>query len=146
MFRTLVEVQPRSSDRPPTPDEALGPLAAPARAVQRTYPGAPHSADAIELERMPRRGEAAGSGAVTPRRESEDLERSRPTTPEPAPDAVEAAGSVWHPSMNRFRLLAVCLANLGNALSDSAAGALIPYMEKCAALAASPLLIREQQD
>ncbi|KAH7129145.1 major facilitator superfamily domain-containing protein [Dactylonectria macrodidyma] len=33
------------------------------------------------------------------------------------------------PFMNRFRLLAVCVANFGNALNDGAAGALIPYME-----------------
>ena len=133
MFRTLAEVQSRTSDRPPTPDEALRPLTAPAKAVQRTYPGAPQDADSIELERMPR-SEDAGSGAVTPPRESEDLEMSRPTTPDPAPDAFEAMGSVWNPFMNRFRLLAVCLANLGNALSDSAAGALIPYMEKYTSL------------
>lgn len=54
-----------------------------------------------------------------------------PTSPGPDAEPVEALASVWEPSMNRFRLLAVCLANLGNALSDGAAGALIPYMEKC---------------
>ncbi|KAI6782795.1 Bypass of stop codon protein-like protein [Emericellopsis cladophorae] len=32
--------------------------------------------------------------------------------------------------MNRFRLLVVCALNLGNGMVDSAAGALIPYMEK----------------
>lgn len=41
---------------------------------------------------------------------------------------------VWDPYMNRFRLLSICLMNFGNGLNDSAPGALIPYMEKCANL------------
>jgi len=43
---------------------------------------------------------------------------------------TEALPSVWDPYMNRFRLLFVCALNLGNGMVDSAAGALIPYMEK----------------
>jgi hypothetical protein len=38
--------------------------------------------------------------------------------------------TVWEPYMNRFRLFSACVMSIGNALSDSAAGALIPYMEK----------------
>jgi hypothetical protein len=60
----------------------------------------------------------------------EDLEMSRPVSPDPAADAVDTVMSMWDPFMNRFRLLSLCLCNLGNGLSDSAAGALIPYMEK----------------
>ncbi|PNY23548.1 Bypass of stop codon protein 6 [Tolypocladium capitatum] len=106
MLRSLVEVQSRAPGHPPTPDEAVRPLTAPAKAVQRTYPGAPHNVDSVELERMPGQ-EEAGSGAVTTPRQREDLEMSRPPTPDPALDAVEARESVWHPFMNRFRLLAV---------------------------------------
>jgi hypothetical protein len=62
--------------------------------------------------------------------DAEDLEMSRPVSPDPAPDAVDAVMSVWNPFMNRFRLLSLCLCSLGDGLSDSAAGALIPYMEK----------------
>jgi len=39
--------------------------------------------------------------------------------------------------MNRFRVLSVCLLNFGNGLSDSAPGALIPYIEKFVALRSS---------
>ncbi|KAM4060516.1 major facilitator superfamily protein [Hirsutella rhossiliensis] len=132
MLRGLVEVQSRTSDGPPSPpDEGLVPLAAPAKAVHRTYPGAPHQADTIEMQRAPGQHDAGESGSVTPRADNDsDLEMSPPATPGPAAEPVEAMASVWEPSMNRFRLLAVCLANLGNALSDGAAGALIPYMEK----------------
>jgi hypothetical protein len=38
--------------------------------------------------------------------------------------------SFSNPPMNRFRMLSVCLMNFGNGLSDSAPGALIPYIEK----------------
>ncbi|KAI5463483.1 major facilitator superfamily domain-containing protein [Mariannaea sp. PMI_226] len=52
---------------------------------------------------------------------------SRPSSPVPS---IEVTPTIWNPYMNRFRLLSACLANVANALSDSAAGALIPYMEK----------------
>ncbi|KAL9102981.1 MAG: hypothetical protein Q9163_001934 [Psora crenata] len=57
------------------------------------------------------------------------LEESRPATPD-AGDAVEALQSLFHPPINKYRVLAGCLMNLGNGLNDSAPGALIPYMEK----------------
>lgn len=37
--------------------------------------------------------------------------------------------SFWHPKMNKFRVLACCLIYFGNGMSDSAPGALIPYIE-----------------
>lgn len=132
VLRSLVEMQSRTSERPPTPpDESLGPLAAPAKAVHRTYPGAPHKADSVEM----RLYEAVESGSASPRTGNDpDIEMSPPPTPGPGAEPVEAMPSLWEPFMNRFRLLAVCLANLGNALNDGAAGALIPYMEKCVCL------------
>lgn len=58
-----------------------------------------------------------------------DLERSRPPTP--SSDRIVEVMPTWRePFMNRFRLLAVCIANLVNGLNDSAAGALIPYLER----------------
>lgn len=126
MLRTLVEVQ---SGHPASPsDEAIVPLTAPARAVARTYPGAPQKSDSIELQRTPR-ADGFASGTITPQAE-EDLEMSRPASPVSSREVVEVLPSAWDPYMNRFRLASVCLANLGNALSDAAAGALIPYMEK----------------
>ena len=123
MLRNFVDVQ---SHQPA--DEGLVPLTAPQRAVPRTYPGAPHRDDFIELQRITREEETAGPSSSP--LAGEDLEMSRPTSPEPSAEAVEVVPSVWEPFMNRFRLAAVCLANFGGALNDSAAGALIPYMEK----------------
>lgn len=122
-LRNLVEIQSG-----PSPDEATRPLTAPEKTYQRSYS---YQEEPVETRRAA--SSHAGvfsSGVVTPRSEDTDLERSRPTTPVLEVDAVEVVPNVWEPYMNRFRLLAVCLANFGNALSDSSAGALIPYMEK----------------
>ncbi|KAI9158215.1 Bypass of stop codon protein 6 [Paramyrothecium foliicola] len=124
MLRNFVEVQSHQA----APDESLAPLAAPQRAVPRTYPGAPQEGDSIELQRSIRSGGPAP--AVSGKQNDEDLEMSRPSTPTSSPDVIEVMPSAWEPYMNRFRLAAVCLANFGGALNDSAAGALIPYMEK----------------
>ncbi|RSM19413.1 hypothetical protein CDV31_001838 [Fusarium ambrosium] len=121
MLTGLVAVQSVSAESPT--EELYRPLTTPARTVPRTYPGAPQR-ESFDLHRIPVR-DGHQSGTATPRAEN-DLEMSRPSSPE----AVEVMPSAWQPFMNRFRLFAVCLANLGNALSDSAAGALIPYMEK----------------
>lgn len=134
MFRTLVEFQP-ASHNPQTPDsESIAPLTAPERVVQRTYPGAPAQENSsIELYNLSGNGgEYIAPGPITPQTEmdGEDLEMSRPVSPDPEADAVDTVMSVWNPFMNRFRLLSLCLCSLGDGLSDSAAGALIPYMEK----------------
>ncbi|EME40767.1 hypothetical protein DOTSEDRAFT_157675 [Dothistroma septosporum NZE10] len=58
-----------------------------------------------------------------------ELESSQPPTP-----THEAAASVvpsWsHPKMNKWRILCACLIYFGNGMSDSAPGALIPYIER----------------
>lgn len=69
-------------------------------------------------------------GATVAESRDPDLEMSRPATPEPSDRVVEAVPTWREPRMNIFRLLAVCVANLVNGLNDSAAGALIPYLEK----------------
>lgn len=125
MLRNLVEVQ----SGPASPNEESAPLTAPAKAVPRTYPGAPYEPDNVDQPRRPR-SERAPSGITTPRTENDDVEMSRPASPVPSGETTEALPSVWDPYMNRFRLLAVCLSNFGNALNDGAAGAIIPYMEK----------------
>lgn len=134
VFRSLVEIQPASGRRPPSPDETTAPLTAPDKVVHRTYPSSalPNGESAIELPAVSRY-EQLQSGPTTPRNEVEDLEMSVPgaSAPNTASDAVDAAMSVWDPYMNRYRLLALCACSLGNGLNDSAAGALIPYMEKC---------------
>lgn len=125
MLRNFVEVQ----SGPASPSDEYAPLTAPPKAVARTYPGAPHKDNSIELQRVPR-SDGCPSGVMTPRTEFDDLEMSRPASPHSTNETVEVMPSVWEPFMNRFRLFSVCLGNLGNALNDSAAGALIPYMEK----------------
>ncbi|PTB66703.1 MFS general substrate transporter [Trichoderma citrinoviride] len=126
LLRNLVEIQSAQS-----PDEATRPLTAPERTYQRkNSSGGPFQEDIAHVRPTTSRGNSFASGVVTPRTDDTDLERSRPTSPIPGVDVVEVMPSAWEPRINRFRLLSVCLANFGNALSDSAAGALIPYMEK----------------
>lgn len=121
VMRNLV-VEVDSNPQPPAP---------PAKAVQRTYPGAPLSDNYFELERLPASHGGHASEPASPAPETDDLEMSRP--PSPSATAGDVAGimpSMWDPYMNRYRVLAVCLANLCGALNDSAPGALIPFMEK----------------
>jgi hypothetical protein len=129
LLRNLVEIQSR-----PSPDEATRPLTAPEKTYQRTtYSGGGPFQEDISNNARPtasRVDSFASDVVAAPRTEDTDLERSRPASPVPDVDAVEVVPSAWEPYMNRFRLLSVCLANFGNALSDSSAGALIPYMEK----------------
>ncbi|KAK8212049.1 major facilitator superfamily domain-containing protein [Phyllosticta capitalensis] len=65
------------------------------------------------------------TGATTPRTPS-DLEHSRPSSPF---DVATIAQTFWNPPMNKWRVLCCCLVYFGDGLSDSAPGALIPYME-----------------
>ncbi|RFU80238.1 mfs efflux transporter [Trichoderma arundinaceum] len=123
LLRNLVEIQSG-----PSTDEATRPLTAPEKTYQRTYSGGLFQEEPVNVRRssLPR-SDGFSSGAATP---DADLERSRPASPVVGVDAVEVMPSAWEPYMNRFRLVSVCLSNFGNALSDSSAGALIPYMEK----------------
>lgn len=109
----------------------------PEKAVARTYHSVPLTPDAIELETLPREPKSYGppeSGAATPPGcqtlwTPNDLEMSRAPSPTHG-TGVDAMQSVWDPYMNRFRMLSVCMLTFGNGLSDSAPGALIPYIEK----------------
>lgn len=136
-FGTLVQVESRGRDD--HDDDAHRLPAAPAKAVPRTYPGAPHREEAsIELQRIdvvssskggrqsPKGGKSPPPRTPTASGSGDDVEMSRPSSPV----FVEVLQSMSDPHMNRFRLAAVCLMGLGNGLNDSAPGALIPYMEK----------------
>ncbi|KAF2728967.1 MFS general substrate transporter [Polyplosphaeria fusca] len=58
-----------------------------------------------------------------------ELEMSRPPTPKR--DEAIAQTQRWNsPSINKWRLLSCCLTYFVNGISDSATGALIPYMEE----------------
>jgi hypothetical protein len=107
----------------------------PQRAVPRSYHSIP---DPIELDNLEWGKKLTGpstprsvpaSGYQTP--QTTDIEMSRPPSPTSGGlGGVDATQSFSNPPMNRFRMLSVCLMNFGNGLSDSAPGALIPYMEK----------------
>lgn len=126
-FGAFIDIEPSS-----TSQEAETPPAAPKKAFPRTYHSVP---DPIELDSLqwgtklngPGRGTPTVSGTQTPL-EYPDLEMSGPPTPanEHETDALQ---SFSYPPMNRFRMSSVCLMNFGNGLSDSAPGALIPYIE-----------------
>jgi fucose permease len=58
-----------------------------------------------------------------------ELECSQPPTPRQS-TAASVIPSFFYPHMNKWRVLAACLIYFGNGMSDAAAGALIPSMEK----------------
>ena len=108
---------------------------APSRAFPKDYHAIPlpRSQDDIELENIQWGGRSTSqpaSGTQTPRTPN-DLEISRPASRMLGEqDGVDAIQSFSDPPMNRLRMAAVCLINLSNGMSDSAPGALIPYIEK----------------
>lgn len=122
----------------------------PAKAVSRTYA-------AVPLKKAGARAYEQHSNSQI--FDASDLERSRPVTPtsledieddvevngsgspsspghgnnalgNDEADGVEALQSIWDPYMNRFRLATISLINLANGLNDSAAGAVLPYIER----------------
>lgn len=77
---------------------------------------------------IPRPEPVSGSstpGWQTPRTPSV-FKISLPQTPNNEPENI--VQSFFNPPQNRFRMLATCLLNFGNGLSDAAAGPLIPEM------------------
>ena len=70
---------------------------------------------------------AKGNGDHSPM--DPDPEMSRPSSPLTT-NFVDELQTLSSPPMNKWRLLSCCLMCFGNGLSDSAPGALIPYMEK----------------
>ncbi|CAG8971599.1 hypothetical protein HYALB_00007992 [Hymenoscyphus albidus] len=132
-FGAFIDIQPISKDV-----AGSSVLSAPQKAVPRVYHSVPHTPE-IELENIQwgkrtkgqfKSGTSTPSGTQTPRVPIyNDIEMSRPTSPTQG-DGVDAMQSFSNPPMNRFRMTSVCLLNFGNGLSDSAPGALIPYLEK----------------
>lgn len=125
MLSGLVVVQSAAAESPT--EELYRPLTAPPKTLPRSHISGPQR-ESFDLHNIPVR-DGNKSDAVLPNA-ANDLEMSRPNSPDSNVEAVEVVPTIWNPFMNRFRILFGCLAQLGNALSDSAAGALIPYMEK----------------
>ncbi|KAI1128582.1 MFS general substrate transporter [Nemania abortiva] len=128
MFQALVQIESNSLPQ------------APQRAVSRTYPAVPQRDEDVELRPLTKPSAAptpAASGPSTPL-EERDIEMTAPETPG-TPDAAgapanantfEVLPSLTDPPKNKFRFAACCTQTLVSGLTDSAPGALIPYMEK----------------
>lgn len=122
MFKTLVQIEPALSKLPTAPE----------RAVSRTYPAVPQQDDDILLSNLRYSHDNArplGASAPTTPGDERDLEMSVPGTPAEPADVFEALPSLYDPPMNKYRLATCCFMNFLGGLTDSAAGALIPYME-----------------
>lgn len=134
MFQALVQIESNSLPQ------------APQRAISRTYPAVPQRDEDIEMKPLTRPAVASPSpsGPSTPH-EERDLVMSIPGTPGAPerrgswanPDAdvdvnniFEVRPSLTDPPMNKYRYAACCVQTLLSGLTDSAPGALIPYMEK----------------
>ncbi|KAM3506263.1 hypothetical protein MY10362_002483 [Beauveria mimosiformis] len=94
------------------------------------------SAPAKDIELRPLPGPANNnSDGVNPASTTEthhgnlELMSRRDTTPEAPADAATVLPTFLEPYRNRFRLMLTCATALAEGMSDSAAGALIPYME-----------------
>ncbi|KAK4693233.1 hypothetical protein P7C71_g4126, partial [Lecanoromycetidae sp. Uapishka_2] len=117
-------------------DFQSGPITDPPAVLSKGRHGLPDLSTAHELQKSNRsiRGDSGpsvpptSSGAQTPRTPNE-LEQSRPPSPENGVDTVEMKQSFSNPPINRYRVVAACLMNFQNGLNDAAPGALIPYME-----------------
>lgn len=136
-FGAFIDVEPSSIN-----EETHTAPTAPQKALPRVYHSVHSIPDPVELDNLqwgsklngpPGSGTVSPSGSQTPRVPT-DLEMSRPPTPGNEADGVDALQSFSNPPMNRFRMLSVCLMNFGCGLNDSAPGALIPYIEKCASI------------
>jgi hypothetical protein len=115
----------------------------PKKAVARTYAAVPHrDEEGPDLLKSPATFSVTSfpSGSSTPG-EERDLEKSilpgaTPTHGDEPPDsgrpakASEILLTLTDPPMTKFRFAAICTQNFLGGLTDSAPGALIPYMEK----------------
>jgi hypothetical protein len=136
-FRSLFEVD--SSTDTNRPDDPPAPTA-PQKAFARKYHSVPlpQGPNAVEMDHLQYGANFSAPGASGPNTSSgtqtpkvTDLEMSRPASPrQDEQDGVDTVQSFSNPPMNRFRMVAVSLLNLGGGLNDSAPGALIPYIEK----------------
>ncbi|KLU92461.1 hypothetical protein MAPG_11405, partial [Magnaporthiopsis poae ATCC 64411] len=141
ILRALVSIDSTRGSQSQGPDR---PPAIPENAITKDGPPATPRPPPVELDTFspkPAMEEAptVSRDAGSPGRHH-DLEMSPPATPrsnrnrEGEADGegftAEVQATVWEPYMNRFRMAAVSIVFFGIGLYDSAAGALIPYMEK----------------
>ncbi|KAL8391859.1 hypothetical protein RB595_002166 [Gaeumannomyces hyphopodioides] len=127
MLRSLVTI---GSTRAPQPQEPDRPPALPERVASKDGRQRPAP---IELETFTPGPPPVDAQAAPRDAANRDLEMRRQTTPQGSSGGgftTEVQATVWEPYMNRFRMAAVSITFFSLGLYDSAAGALIPYMEK----------------
>ncbi len=108
--------------------ETTAPLTAP---LHKTASAPQAPAKDIELQSLSGPTTTTTTNAISSPAGHGDLEMSRPGTPDAPPaDAAAVVPTIWEPHRNRFRLMLTCATALAEGMSDSAAGALIPYMEQ----------------
>ena len=139
MLKTLYTVM--SVESAPGDSETYTVPTAPQKAVAKNYHAVPlpTAPNVLELDTIKwgarlndstEEPQSTDSGYQTPKTPN-DLERSRPATPTSHDrEGVHTMQSFSNPPMNKFRMTSTSLLNFANGLSDSAPGALIPYIEK----------------
>lgn len=124
ILKSLVQVQSSPMERRASND-TIAPIFPVTKTQTQGSPSSPQMV--IEMQNLPDQSHVS---APTELNGPVDLEMSRPPSPAVLGDVARVVPSAWSPYMNRFRLLSVCICIFADALSDGAAGALIPYMEK----------------
>ncbi|KAF4536765.1 MFS efflux transporter [Lasiodiplodia theobromae] len=119
------------SIRTPPSDQELDDLIFGDRlSAPQTHPSTPKSGSEHATSSRPARSHAGVQTPVTPSELEGAIANNNISTPTadggPAHPAIQ---TFWNPPMNKWRVLCACLVYFGNGLSDSAPGALIPYME-----------------
>ncbi|KAH8808874.1 major facilitator superfamily transporter [Xylogone sp. PMI_703] len=131
-FHAFIQIEPPTAKKVHYDNDAI--LPAPQKAFPRTYHSVPETQhSSVELTNVrppPRRHESSTSVTTSPVESHVDLEMSRPATPVEHAETFDALQSFSNPPMNRFRMLSACLITFAMGLSDSAPGALIPYIER----------------
>lgn len=117
-----------ASIRTPPSDQELDDLIFGDRAsAPQTHPSTPKSGSEHAASSRPTSSHTGVQTPATPS-ELEGAIANNNSTADGGP-AHPAIQTFWNPPMNKWRVLCACLVYFGNGLSDSAPGALIPYME-----------------
>ncbi|KAB2575406.1 hypothetical protein DBV05_g5897 [Lasiodiplodia theobromae] len=121
------------SIRTPPSDQELDDLIFGDRlSAPQTHPSTPKSGSEHASSSRPTSSHTGVQTPVTPSELEGATTNNNNTTTPPTADgglAHPAIQTFWNPPMNKWRVLCACLVYFGNGLSDSAPGALIPYME-----------------
>ena len=121
---TMIEAEGHSKESP---------LPSPAAVLPREQHGIARTPTAVELDQLalgkPLSGPSRShSGNQSPTK-SNEYEVGDERTQDPA-EAIHMLQSWNNPPINKWRVLGICLFQIGNGMQDGVAGAVIPYIEK----------------